>query len=274
MALEGTSASPGAPPKWLEMASDIRTLGFSSRDEHTVLHLKAPLLGDAAPQIFDQRSLFPEAAGPNDTALQVMSKITCDIGRNDSTSELYDRPLLRRFSSWRNILEHEVHSIELPQISSDSCDRPSLNLSVAMNAQKLSDMTPSPRQIRIVGKLDMVRHSTRSFALLLADNSEIRGILVDGTFEMLHKLLATDVTVLGKAVYRPSGSLLRIDATELLDTTEGRSAFSNVPRPFASQRRTERVPQSSKSGVAAFFGTWPGEETDEELQLALSELRR
>ncbi len=48
MTLEGTSASVGAPPGWLERASDIRTLGFSEKDGISILHVKAPRLGDAA----------------------------------------------------------------------------------------------------------------------------------------------------------------------------------------------------------------------------------
>jgi hypothetical protein len=35
----------------------------------------------------------------------------------------------------------------------------------------------------------------------------------------------------------------------------------------------EKRLQPSRGGVAAFFGTWPGEETDEELLAALGELR-
>lgn len=51
MVLEGTSASVGAPPAWLERASDVRTLGFSERNGKSVFHVKAPKLGDAVPEI-------------------------------------------------------------------------------------------------------------------------------------------------------------------------------------------------------------------------------
>jgi hypothetical protein len=54
MAIEGSSTSAGAPPAWLERASDIRTLGFSERNGRSILHVKAPMLGDAVPELFDQ----------------------------------------------------------------------------------------------------------------------------------------------------------------------------------------------------------------------------
>jgi len=141
------------------------------------------------------------------------------------------------------------------------------------NAQLLSDQTPSPRQVRLVGKLDMVRHSTRSFGLQLDDGTEIRGILVDGTLNRLQELFGRDITILGRAIYRPSGTLLRVDATELLPTAEGRQAFSRVPPSLAQHRKAERRLQTSRSGVASFFGSWPGEESDRELLQSLEEVR-
>jgi hypothetical protein len=71
----------------------------------------------------------------------------------------------------------EVKQIYLPSSGEDSDAFTGLDMTLAENARSLSDQMPSPRQVRIVGKLDMVRHRTRSFALLLADGKEIREFL-------------------------------------------------------------------------------------------------
>jgi hypothetical protein len=42
---------------------------------------------------------------------------------------------------------------------------------------ELSNRTPSPRQVRLSGTLDMIRYSTRAFALKLLDGKEIHGVL-------------------------------------------------------------------------------------------------
>jgi hypothetical protein len=55
--------------------------------------------------------------------------------------------------------------------------------------------------------------------------------------------------------------------------TDGRMAFSSIPEALSKPFRTDRKLQTGKTGVAAFFGTWPGEETDGELLMALRELR-
>ena len=119
----------------------------------------------------------------------------------------------------------------------------------------------------------MVRHSTRSFGLVLDNGDEIRGVLIEGTFEVLQGYFGKDITVLGKAIYRPSGTLLRLDASEILPTAVGRRAFSKIPPSLAQPRAPERRLTPSRSGVASFFGTWPGEETDRDLLEALEEIR-
>jgi hypothetical protein len=64
-----------------------------------------------------------------------------------------------------------------------------------------------------------------------------------------------------------------VDAREIVDTVEGRSAFSFIPSPLTHRTKQDRKIQAPKNGVAAFFGSWPGDETDEELLAALGELR-
>lgn len=273
MLLEGTSASVGAPPAWLARASDIRTLGFSTKQGRSTLYVKAPRLGEAVPQLFEQPSLWPTPASPDDTALQVMSRIATAVRGQQLESDLYDRPLLKHYSAWGGLFKQGLRSVEFPSAETQPESIGQIDQQVARNAKALIDQTPLPRQVRVVGTLDMVRHSTRSFGLVLSSGAEIRGVLTEGTSEMLQGYFGKQITVLGKAIYRPSGTLLRIDASEILPTVEGREAFSRIPPALVRPYKPERRLQTSKGGVAAFFGSWPGEETDRELIAALEEIR-
>ena len=274
MAIEGASSQVGAPPAWLERACDIRILGFSNASGSSVLHLKAPKLVDAVPELFEQQRLWPGPAGEKDTALQVIGRASHDIRLQETASELYDQPLLRHFTHWERLFKREVSVLHLPSASdARPQDRVLMDMKLVESARFLNNRTPSPRQVRVVGKLDMVRHSTRSFGLLLQDGEEVRGVLQDEDPLLLQRHFGQEITVLGRAVYRPSGSLLRIDAQEILDTTEGKRAFSLVPKALGKEIRLERKAQTAATGVAALFGTWPGEETDRDLLAALRELR-
>jgi hypothetical protein len=279
MAIEGSSASVGALPGWLERASDIRTLGFSERDGLSILHLIAPTLGDAVPEVFNQGTLWPGMASPEDTAIQLIGRVSSVVRQQEAASDMYDQPLLKHLIHWQTLFKREVKELRLPAASTAAGTSTNnlpitLDINVVENARALSAKVPTPRQIRVVGKLDMVRHSTRSFALVLSRGEEVRGILIDHDPALLQQYFGKEITVFGRAIYRPSGSLLRIDAQEIVDTTEGREAFSAIPEPLSQALRVERKVQTPRSGVAAFFDTWPGEETDGELLAALGALRR
>jgi len=273
MVLEGTSGSAGASPAWLDRASDIRTLGFSGKNGVSILHLKVPKLGEAAPKLFEQRSPWPTFASPDDTALQVIGRIAAAVRQRETSSDLFDRPLLKRFSAWSGLFKQELRSVGFPVANAHGDLIAQMDQEVAASAQLLSDQTPLPRQVRVVGKLDMVRDSTRSFGLLLDSGDDVRGVLIEGTSDVLHNYFRKEITVLGKAIYRPSGTLLRIDASEILPIVDGRKAFSKVPPSLYQPRPPERRQQTAKSGVASFFGTWPGEESDRDLLEALEEIR-
>ena len=122
----------------------------------------------------------------------------------------------------------------------------------------------------------MIRHSTRSFGLKLEDGSEVRGLVkTREQTEELKQFLGKKLLVLGRAVYRVSGKLVRIDAEEF-EPGEGQPRlFAKLPparevRPALS--RTKRA-LHQQQGVPAFFGAWPGEETDEDFERMLAELR-
>src|SRR5271163_3583582 len=186
MAIEGASASVGAPPAWLERASDVRILGFGERNGQSVLHVKAPKLGDAAPELFEHQRLWPGMASPEDTAIQLIGKIGYIVRRQEASSDMYDQSLLKHFAHWNGLFKREVKELRLPPASGAEFSV-SLDVKVVEFARLLSDQTPSPRQVRVVGKLDMVRHSTRSFGLQLASGEEVKGVLQEGDPELLQK---------------------------------------------------------------------------------------
>jgi len=142
--------------------------------------------------------------------------------------------------------------------------------------QDMTELKPQPRQVRVTGVLDTIRHSTRSFGVKLEDGKEVRGVLkTREQTEELKQFLGKKLLVFGRAVYGVSGKLFRIDA-------EGFEAGEGQPRlfaklPAAREIRPAIVPTKPASqqqqGVSAFFGTWPGEETDEDFERMLADLR-
>jgi len=275
MAFEGRSAATGEQPKWLKRASDVRLLGFSDQNGNTVLELEARRLGDAAEELYQQRQLFNDLPDPRETAIHVMARVVNDIRSGNAESALYDPSLLRVTQHLDSLFVHDLTAIRLPEANDDVHLRAILDREIPIHARELSNSTPAPRQLRLTGTLDMIRYSTKAFALKLADGREVHGVLDRAEMmEALPVFLNKKIVIVGKAVYRPSGSVLRIDAQHVEGDSGESALFNRVPpplvrRPPAGKLRVE----SGKGGVAAFFGAWPGDETDEQLLASLKEMR-
>ncbi|HMC32435.1 MAG TPA: hypothetical protein VKL99_16485 [Candidatus Angelobacter sp.] len=275
MAFEGRSTASGEQPRWLKRAADVRVLGFSDHRGNTMLELEAQRLGDAAEEIYKQRRLWNDLPAPEETAVNVMARVVHDIRMANAESQVYDSALLRVTQHLEPLFAHDLSAIRLPEAPNDTQLREVLDRDVPIHARQLCNSTPPPRQIRLAGTLDMIRYSTRAFALKLAEGKEIQGVLDrEDMIEPLSPLLNKKIVIVGKAVYRPSGSVLRIDVQYVEQDSGEPTLFSRVPppiarKPFINKIRTE----TAKAGIDAFFGIWPGDETDEELLGYVKELR-
>jgi hypothetical protein len=134
--------------------------------------------------------------------------------------------------------------------------------------------TPPSQSVRLAGRLDAIRQSDRTFTLVLATGDTLRGIAVGVEPRDLTPYFGENVMVDGLAVFQPSGSVLRIEAEEIELATGDLTLWSRLPVPIFGglDRRTLHQPQGPRSGINAIIGRWPGEESDEEVRTALSEI--
>lgn len=273
MVVEGRSQAKGKRPDWLRAASDIRFLGHEGEDE-TVLYFEAPTFGEAVPRLYEQQEFWPTKPAPEDSGFDVLVDMFLDVAAQNADSERFDRPLLDQIYGLRHVLNGTFREMTLSGCRHTTEQPVVVTPAIVESARNLYVNTPLPQQVRIAGKLDMLRASTQSFGVLLDDGQEIRGVLREGDIEQISPLLNRRVLVLGKAVYRPSGRLLRVDAEEVTLTSGQEEFFSTLPKAVRKQfdlRDTVRE-QQQKIGIAAVIGKWPGEETDEEIEKALKEL--
>jgi hypothetical protein len=257
----------------LRRSADVRFVGISEgRNSDTVLHLEAPVLGEAAEEVYRQGTLWETRPAPDDTAVNVFARVTREVRQGNPDSTFYDLYLLRHLSHSSRLFQRQLVSMDVPEKAGFA----RLDREVAIRAAELTQRTPSPRQVRVIGHLDMIRHSTRSFEMLLEEGKAVRGVLENADYiDTLRDLLGQTVLVIGKAVYRPSGSLLRIDAQAVAGGTGEPKLFARVPPPIEHRQTTVRfrVGEQAKRGVPGFFGKWPGDETDEELLAMLKDMR-
>jgi hypothetical protein len=273
MAFESRSQAKGKRPRWLTAASDIRFLEHTGEDV-TILHFSVPRLGEAARNLYEQREFWSTRPDPSDTGFDLFGDVIKDVTSNDTDSIRFDRRLLQQIERFRYGLNGTFQRMEITS-ERFTAEKPAIiDKQVVETASRLSHNTPEPQKTRVVGTLDMIRSSTNSFAIKLKDGEEVRGVLTEGKIAKVTDLLEREVLILGKAIYRPSGKLLRIDADEVIPASDQDRFFSSIPKPKRTRfdLREAIKDQQHKKGVAAIYGKWPGNETDEEIEAALREI--
>lgn len=270
MAFRNRSRTIGQVPGWLRRASDIRFVGFSGNGT-TRLQFRAPRLEQAAPKLYAQGELFSTRPSGKDSALDLLADSLLDIAAENVDSERYDKPLLGKITSFRAALKGPFQSLTVLR----DCREPgTISPSVMQIAARLRANTPAPRRVRIVGKLDSLSDSRQTFELLLDDGSRIRGVLLTDSMGSLSQLFRMSVLIYGQAFFRPSGHLLRIDADDFRAATEADRFFAAVPKPLGLHQSKYSALDREKmaKGLKSIIGKWPGEESDEQVDLALREL--
>lgn len=274
MAVRGRSRVRGVRPEWLRLATDFRFVGIEGADDSTLL-FEAPTLGDAAPDLYRQQRIWADRPDPDSTGFDLLAQVVRDVAAHDANSERFDHALLGRFAKFGSVLGRTFREVRINTAPSDATSTSAIiDAGIIATAARFRNSTPHPRPVRVVGTLDMVRVSTNTFGLRLDDGQDVRGVLVEGPIVEPAQWLNGRVLVHGRAVYRASGQLLRIDADSMA-SGEGEPAFwSRIPaaRPRRFDLKQVIRGQSHKPGAAAIFGQWPGDETDEQIEQALRNL--
>jgi hypothetical protein len=273
-AVEGESVRKGPRPAWLDAACDFAVTGLSPGS--AVIALEAPALRDVDPDRFgagNQPSLFSE---PDDrfgeqSAIDVFGDLLAEILHDGRDDVIADRALLDGCVRFARVAGGGFAGVVL-----DGLLRRSSPLEIhtvdARRLEQLRDETPRPHAVRVAGTLDTVALGRRDVVLTLDDGTRVPGRMGEYDLETLRTHLGAKVVVSGMAHYRPSGRLLLVDV-EAIDLTRAEDRiFGRMPAARKQRLVLDAAVAGDAAGVAAFFGTWPGEESDEELLDALKDL--
>ncbi len=254
----------------------IRFVGQSSgRDDSTRLHFTAPRLQDAAAPLFDQQQLFDDVVAPDETGFDLLGRLILDVSEQRQDSERFDSAVLARLIGLNKMSSRGIDSLRLAGHKLDELRQTDIDAAVIESARALYSDTPVSNRVRVTGHLDMIRVSNRLFELVLPDHRHVRAVWTARDFVHLKDFLSKEVVIEGAAVYRPSGTLLRVDADAIRLSTERDAFFSTVPTPPTARLdwKSLRQVQTGQSGINAIWGTWDGDESDEDLLAALEEIR-
>lgn len=273
--VEGESTRKGPRPAWLDAACNIEVTGLAAGS--VVIALEAPALSEAAPDRFGeahQVSLFAEPQRLIDSscsAVDIFAGVLSSVVRGDREHVLADRALLDTCVRFARAARDDFNGVRLEGIA--GLDAPLVvRLSDVSKIELVRDETPGPKAVRVTGTLDTISASKSDVVLTLADGTAIAAHLDAQDNEQLKALFGSRVVVSGVAQFRPSGKLLVIDVEHLGPARDGDVVFESTPKATA-RSTASLLPQDEAPIVSTFFGTWPGDESDEELLRALEAIR-
>lgn len=261
---EGRSGARGPAPAWLASAADIRVSKFAPGSLD--LGLQAPRLIDVAPEIFAQQQLFPTGTLADASAFDLLLDAAQDAAQGKRDSERLDAGVLDILSRTSALFAKGGTRLTI-----GGSDRAQVVIdpTAAQMIRTLADETPPGRISRVRGVLDTLTVSTKSLVLRLEDGRQLRGFATDVAIETLQALHGKDAVLEGQVTFRPSGDALRIQVESAFAATPGDVLWAQLPRGEAVVVRARS--SVSPTGLDAFFGKWPGDETDEQLAEALKD---
>lgn len=269
-----SSRARGRVPASLKAAADVRFVGHSGDDGATLLHFEVPTFGSVASDLFLQRLLWDDGPKPEDTAFELFGAALHDVAARRTESNSFDPGMLRRIRTYHRILTRGIDRITMPDTVAER--RGQIDAGVVVAASELYAVTPAARRLRVTGRLDVMGASQGVLKLDIRPGEVVTALWEgDEPVESLREFFNKDVVVEGLGVFRPSGSLLRIDADAIAAASSQDEFFRQFPSA-AIQRdyhKVARLKAGEKSAYAQLRGSLPGDETDEEFDAAVAALR-
>jgi len=266
-----SSRARGRISACLKAAAEVHYVGHSANKAGgTLLHFEVASFGSVAGELFEQKLLWEDGPKPGQTAFELLGAALIDVRKLQKESNRFDRGMLQRVSSYRRILRRGIDRIRLPD--TDLPDVSEIDQVVVDAASELCAATPTPRRVRVTGRLDLM--AARQSVLKL-DIKE--GVFVTAVWEgvppveALKDFFNRDVVIEGAGVFRPSGSLLRIDADAISFAGAQDEFFRQLPTAMTSPdyQVITRFRPGEKTPFGRILGSIPAEETDEEFAAAV-----
>lgn len=270
-AVEGESVRKGPRPAWLDAACALDITGLSPGS--AVVSMEAPSLREADAMKFGddgQRSLFNEINQDisKQTAIDLFGQVLAAVVEGDADDVVADRALLDTCVRFARVSGGGFEGVQLEGLRGRDEPLVITPAHVPM-IELLRDETPLPQAARVAGALDTISASSSDVVLKLKDGTKLPARMEDHDPDALRELFGKLVVVSGIAHYRPSGRLLLLDVESISEAGAGDRIFEVIPAARRHFPVVTPVAQDESSGVAAIFGTWPGEESDDELLEAL-----
>ena len=268
----GEGSGRGQKPNWLKKATDLTITGL--KPGSTILDLEAPTLRETACEVFGLQELWPEQttndrASLDDTSLDLASLAIREAQEDDPPGDRFDSSVLEAILDFRKITGSSGIRYELISQDSEHGNFVLDESSCARIEARLMEIPP-PRAFIVSGRLDKIEYDVGRFRLRVSRDSPLLGRLDPDSLnvEALRPLWGKQITVEGMVYFKVNGQPRLIEARRIGSHTERDVIFEEMPAaeiPGARGMTPDQKKQARSFDPMELWGTWPGDESIEEL---------
>lgn len=232
-----------------------------------------PKIGEAAPHLFDQPSLF-EPYDPNDTVLDWFGDVTSAVLSNDRDSQLLDSDLLGQFAKYRNLTRHGISEASIKTRRYRNARKLIMTDELGEKAQTLVIANPASKRTRLVGVLDKVAFLDRVLFIQMDDGARVRILWTPDDLEPIRELWGKKVMLGGTLQFRPNGAPQVFIAEAIEAASDTHSVWAKVPKAETLVRAGSaqlRLRKGEVNPLKQLRGVLDGQVTDDEFAQMVAE---
>jgi hypothetical protein len=233
--VDGRSTALGSTPKWLESASSFE-LGDIQPD---AIVLKSPPLQDVLAQLHVRHMFSDFDRGRSCLDLFEDSLEDALAGREES--DWYDWHLMETIEGLGRLFRYGIKRIAVINGRTLDVDARAIDF-----IKSLRTRVPDDRKVKIPGVLEVVEPSHRTFVLHSDIYQPLWGIASPSALReaSLTEVASMPVIVEGIAKYRPSGTVLRIEAERIAPVPSGDLEQRNLDDELRAMVQEGRVDEA------------------------------
>jgi hypothetical protein len=197
-----------------------------------------------------------------------------DVASKQTDSSRFDPPLLKRIADYRTVLKRGIDRVSMPDLNIPVAGQ--IDPEVVQAASELALVTPNSQRVRLTGRLDLMGANQGVLKIEVSPGNIVTALWEGGDpIEKLREFFNRDVVVEGMAVLGASGSLLRIDADQIVQASLHDDFFRTVPTATVMRDYTgaARLRPGEPSAYRRLRGAIPAEESDADFEAAIAALR-
>jgi hypothetical protein len=218
-----------------------------------------PRLGDAAPKLFEQKSLFGDDLSQDDTILDWLGDVANAVWNGDRDSDRLDADLLGQLGRYGKsaALGFSDASIQTRRYRRVEVR---LNSELAAKATALVTDTPAAQRTRVKGVLNTIAFLDRGVQLNLEGGTRLRVLWSPEDLEPLRHHWGQAVLLEGLLEHKPNGRPLILIADAIRAATVQDEFWRDLPSAAGSSAGASRIriPHGTENPLARLRGVLDG----------------